>query len=134
VEIAIVAIFLGILAGIALPNLTRAIHKADAAKIVNDVRAVELAVQTHIEDTGLLPRTGAWNTVPADLVPFVRDSMTFSYRHIDYRLVTNRNRGQVRFRVRYPRNDAIGQALKRFQRTGEVTWNNTQTVFILDPE
>ena len=133
VEAAIVAAFLGILAGIAIPNLTRAIHRADAARIVNDVHAVEVGLRAHVEETGVLPGTGAWNTVPDDLIPYLRENMTFSYRHIDYRLVTNLNRGRARFRVRYPANDAIGEALKRFRRDGAVTWSTTETVFILDP-
>lgn len=134
VELAIVAIFLGIMAAIAIPNLTRAIHRADAARIVAIQHSLALAVQTHIEDTGLIPRTGPWNTVPPDLVPYLPDNMTFSYKHVRFRYIGNRRRGRVRFRVRYPRNDPIGEALKRFRRAGSVTWNATRTNFIMDPQ
>lgn len=134
VEVALVATFLGILAGIAIPNLTKAIRRADAASIVTVVHSIELAVATHIEATGVLPATAAWNTLPPDLVPYLPENMTFSYEHLDYRLVTNQNNGRVRFQVRYPAGDPIGEALKRFERSGEVTWTSVRTTFILDPE
>lgn len=134
IEMALVAVVLGILAGVSLPSLTRAIHRADAARIMTDVRNVEMAVQAHLEDTGRLPRTGRWGQVPADLVPYLPESITFQYKHLQYRLVVNRRRGRVRLQVRYPRNDAIGEALKRFRRAGEVSWTRRRTTFILDPE
>ena len=134
VEIAIVAIMLGIMAGIAMPNLTRAIHKADAAKIATDIRSIELGVQSHLEATGSLPASAGWAVLPPDLVPYLPDNMAWSYKHLNYRLRTNTRRGRVRVQVRYPRNDAIGEALKRFRRTGEVNWNRTTTTFILDPQ
>jgi len=134
VEVALVATFLGIMAGIAMPNLTKAIQRAHAARIVSVVPSIELAVATHVEDTGLLPATAAWNTLPPDLVPYLPENMEFFYEHLEYRLVTNQNNGRVRFKVRYPAGDPIGEALKRFERSGEVTWTSTKTTFILDPE
>lgn len=130
VEMAIVAAIMAILGGIALPNLNKAIHKADAARVVSDMRTVELAVQQFIEENGSVPRGGRWNQVPADLVPYL-ETMTFEYKTTDYRLLVNRRRGIVRFRVRYPRRDPIGAALAFYRRAGEVTWTNRRTDFYL---
>lgn len=134
IEILIVAVVLGILSGIALPNLTRALHQADAAKVVSDVRSIEFAVLAHIEDTGQLPGRGAWGTLPPDLTDYLPENMPFTYKDVRYRLNVNQRRGRVRLQVRYPRGSPLGEALKTFRRPGEVTWNARTTTFILDPE
>ena len=59
--------------------------------------------------------------------------MASTYKDLRYRLRVNRVRGRVRFQVRYPRDNPIGEALKRFRRRGEVNWNRTTTTFIMDP-
>jgi prepilin-type N-terminal cleavage/methylation domain-containing protein len=132
IEVALVTVVMGILAGIALPNLTSAIRRADAAKIVSDARLVDMAVQSYMQTNGQLPAGARWKTVPPALVDYLPESMPFSYKQLDYRLSVNRRRGRVRFQVRYPRNDPIGEALKRFRRKGVVTWTRRRTTFIFD--
>ena len=55
IELLIVVVIIGIIAGIALPRLQRAVERADAAKVMSDVRAIQFAVAEYIEDTGQLP-------------------------------------------------------------------------------
>jgi prepilin-type N-terminal cleavage/methylation domain-containing protein len=132
IEVATVAVVMGILAGIAVPNLTDAIRKADAATIVSDSRLVDMAVQSYMQTNGRLPSGARWNTVPPSLTEYLPENMSFSHKQLDYRLRVNRRRGRVRFEVRYPRNDAIGEALKHYRRTGKVAWTRRRTTFILD--
>ncbi len=130
VEMAIVLTVMAILAGLALPNVKDAVYRADAAKIVSDVRAVKLAVEEFVQENGSLPRSGRWRQVPADLAPYLA-GMPFEYKTVEYRLISNRRRGVVRLRVRYPRRDPIGAALARYRRPGEVRWTNRRTDFYI---
>ncbi len=132
VLLVVVPVVMAMLAGIAVPRFTSAIHQADAARIVTDVRMIETAAFTHLETENQLPRRAGVRTVRPDLAPLLPDNMTSSYQHLDYRLGVNTRRGRARFEVRYPRSDVIGEALRRYRRAGEVTWSGTRTTFILD--
>jgi prepilin-type N-terminal cleavage/methylation domain-containing protein len=121
---------LGIIGGIAAPVLRAATHRADASKVAADMTTVRAAMFEFREDTGRLPRTTAWGRVPPDLAPYF-NSMLFTYKELDYRVVTTAGRGRVDFLVRYPRDSQIGAALRRFRRPGDdsgsVNWSTTQT-------
>lgn len=134
IEMLIVLAILGILGGIALPSLRGAVYRADATKVVTDMTAVRQAVFDYREDSGELPRTARWGTAPPQLAPYL-DGLPFTYKDLEYRLVSNVRRGRVDFIVRYPGGSFIGAALQRFRRpgteSGSVTWSRRRTVFRL---
>lgn len=128
VEVMIVIVLIGILSGLALPNLRNAVFKANAAKIVGDVRTIELAVRTYMVDSLAPPRSGGWGSVPASLRNYLPGGMQFSYKGLDYRLVTQLRLGTVRLLVRYARNDGTGLALQRYAGPN-VDWTARRTTF-----
>ena len=71
VEVLIVSVMIGILAGIATPVLRGAIEKAGATKVVTDARNVTVAVRQFMETGQTLPATGPWNVAPSALEPFL---------------------------------------------------------------
>lgn len=131
VELLLIMVLIAILAGVAVPSLRKAIDQADAAKIMTDVRNVTMAVRSYMEvNNGAIPAGAAWGVVPPSLRPYLPDGMDFTYKSTTFRVVVQVARGTVRFQVRYPRNDPVGVALKRFV-GADVTWTRTQTTFWL---
>lgn len=125
-ELLLIMVVLSILAGVALPTMRKAIDRADAAKIMTDIRNVSMGVRTYIENNGGVPDGAQWGVLPPDLVPYLPESGAFGYKTTEYRLVTQANQGSVRLEIRYPNQDPIGIALQRF--TGaDFTWTNTRT-------
>ena len=131
IEVLTVSVVLGILAGIATPALSRAIHRASAAKVVTDVRLLGMATHAFVQDGGTLPPTEDWNVAPSALNEFLEETMTFSFRDADYRFVTQPAIGAAQFWVEYPEGSGLGEALQRFRRPDEVTWTTTRTTFVL---
>jgi len=133
-ELLTAMIVISILGLVAIPNFQRAVHKADARKVMTDMTAVRSAVFEFREDQGRLPPTAAWGTVPAELEPYL-NNVTFRYKTAEYRLRSNQRRGRVDFMVRYPRNDQIGLSLQTFSRPGpdegSIAWNRRKTRFRL---
>ena len=129
IELVTAMIVVGIIGGIALPNLRAATYRADASKIAAEMTLVRTAIFEFREATGNLPRSARWGVIPPDLAPYL--NVQFTYEDLDYRLVSNRRRGRVEFRVRYPRRSPVGAALQRFRRpgseSGSVTWTARQT-------
>ncbi len=131
IEVITTMMVLGILAGIAIPSLTAAIVRADGARVISDVRNVELAVKQYVESTGQLPRNSRWGQAPPDLSEYLGD-VSFEYKSLDYRLLRRTRQGQVILRVRYPANDRIGTELARYRRDdGSVTWTRRRADFYL---
>lgn len=134
IELLTVLTLIGILAGLGVPSLRSAVDRADATRVVTDMRAVRQALFTYREDSGGLPRTARWGTVPPELRPYI-DGVQFTYKELEYRLRVNNGRGRVDLLVRYPRGSRIGAALQRFRRpgrdSGSVLWNSRQTRFRL---
>ena len=128
VEMLIVAVVAGILAGLAMPNLREAVFRAEAAKVASDVHTVELAVRTYMEDNGAVPRSGRWGQSPPGLSEYLPEGFPFQYKTLTYRVVGQVNRGRVRLEVRYTRDDPLGVALQRL-RSDDVTWTKTKTTF-----
>jgi len=133
-ELLTTMIVISILGLVAIPNFRRAIHKADARKVLTDMTAVRAAVYQYREDHGRLPSRARWGRIPSELEPYL-NNVDFEYKTIDYRLRSNRRRGRVDFLVRYPRRDPIGLSLQTFSRPGReegsVTWNRRKTRFRL---
>ncbi len=131
IEVLTVAVVLGILAGISTPMLSRAIHRAGAAKVVADAHNLTLAVRAFMTAGGNLPKSGNWGEAPTGLSEFLEETMTFTYRDVEYRFVTQPNKGVAQLWVRYDKDSGVGAALMSFRRPGEVTWTPTRTTFVL---
>ena len=131
-ELLTALIVIGILGGIAIPSLRQAVYRADARKVLTDVSALRVAIFEYREESGNLPPTAAWSTIPPVLVPYL-NNVQFTYKDLQYRIRTRNNRGRVDIFVRYPRRHPIGAALSAFARpgndSGSVTWNNRRTRF-----
>lgn len=131
IEILTVSVIVGILAGIATPALTGAIHRASAAKVVTDMRLLSVATRSYLQNGGTLPPTEAWNVAPSALGEFLEETMTFSFRDAQYRFVTQPALDAAQLWVEYPVGSGLGEALERFRRPGEITWTPTRTTFVL---
>ena len=84
VELLIVTMMIGILAGIALPKLHHAVWKANAAHVVSDAHTVHLAAAEFFSDEGHFPAASGWGSVPADLVDRLPDGYDFEYEGMTY--------------------------------------------------
>jgi type II secretory pathway pseudopilin PulG len=124
----VVFVVLGILAGIAVPKIRSVTSKADAARVVSDARSVDVAVQGYLTDQDALPSSGGWGVTPPQLTTYLPTGMAFSYKNLNYRLVTQAKQGTAYFEVRYANKDLIGIALQRFV-GADVTWTKTKTTF-----
>ena len=131
IEVLTVSILLGALAGIATPQLSRAIHRAGAAKVVADAHNLTLAVRAFTAAGGTLPASSEWGVTPTGLSSFLEETMSFTFRDVEYRFVTQPEIGVAQLWVGYEAESGIGQALQRFRRPGEVTWTPTRTTFVL---
>ena len=87
IELLIVMVLVGILAGIAIPNFQNAVWRARAAEVVTDVHTVTLAYHQFLADGGGVVGTAAWGQVPAALEPYLADGFSFSTEVADYRWV-----------------------------------------------
>jgi prepilin-type N-terminal cleavage/methylation domain-containing protein len=131
IEVLLVSVMLGVLAGIATPQLARAIDRAGAAKVVADARNLSVAVRSFLEAGGTLPGSEAWGQAPSSLGQYLEETMTFVFRDTEYRFVTLPGIGVAELWVRYPAESGVGVALQRYRRPGEVTWTPTQATFVL---
>ena len=131
VEVLTVSVVVGILAGIATPQLSRAIHRAGAAKVVADAHNLSLATRAFVEAGGTLPASSDWGLAPTGLSAYLEEAMTFTFRDVEYRFVTQPDIGVAQLWVAYAADSGVGEALQRFRRPGEVTWTPTRTTFVL---
>lgn len=126
-----VSVVVGILAGIATPQLSRAIDRAGAAKVVADAHNLGLAVRSFMAAGGTLPATSDPGVAPTGLSAYLEETMSFTFRDLEYRFVTQPAIDAAQLWVDYPAESGIGIALQRFRRPGEVTWTPTRTTFVL---
>jgi len=84
VELLIVMVMVGILAGIAVPSVQNAVWKARAAEVVSDVHTVTLAYHEYLADGGGALPSAPWNQPPAALEPYLGDGFSFSTEVADY--------------------------------------------------
>ncbi len=127
-EMLVVIVVLGILAGFAVPKVRSATSKADAARVVSDARSINVAVQGYRHDLDALPAGAGWGVTPPQLSAYLPTGMAFTYKSLEYRLVTQARQGNTYLEVRYPNRDLIGAALQRFVGP-DVTWTRTKTTF-----
>ena len=85
IELLIVMVLVGILAGIAIPNFQNAVWRARAAEVVSDVHTVTLAYHQYLSDGGAVVGKAAWGRVPSALETYLPDGFSFSTEVADYR-------------------------------------------------
>ncbi len=131
IEVLTVSLLLGALAGIATPQLARPIHRAGAAKVVADAHNLTLATRAFMAAGGTLPASSDWGMAPTGLSAFLEETMTFQFRDVEYRFVTQPDIGVAQLWVGYAAESGVGEALQSYRRPGEVTWTPTRTTFVL---
>ncbi|HKJ92708.1 MAG TPA: prepilin-type N-terminal cleavage/methylation domain-containing protein [Longimicrobiales bacterium] len=77
VELMIVTVILGILAGFAIPAYHGMILKAKAARVVGDFQVVKLAAYSYFADHNAWPPDVNRGVVPPGLVPYLPDNFSF---------------------------------------------------------
>jgi prepilin-type N-terminal cleavage/methylation domain-containing protein len=85
IELLIVTVVIGILAGIAIPSFQRVVWKARAAEVVSDIHTITLAYHEFLADGGGRLNNVRWGTVPAALSPYLPEGFSFSTEVVDYR-------------------------------------------------
>lgn len=130
VEVLIVSVVIGILAGISIPYLNKAVHQAAAAKVVSDARTVSLAARQYLEEGSTLPPTADWGVTP-DLGEYLQEGFPFTFREADYRWVSQPSLDDAQLWVRYPEDSGLGAALQNHRNGTTVTWTPTRTTFFL---
>lgn len=84
IELLTVMTVIGILAGIALPTFRTSVARADAARVVADVRAVRMAAAQYLSQHDALPPSGDWGEVPPEFLPYLPDGFSFDYKGVEY--------------------------------------------------
>lgn len=122
IELMVVVMIVGILAGLAMPNLRGAILRADAAHVLGDARAVGLAAHEFLSDHGRFPESGPPGEIPPEMastlsgVPFEYKGMTYTWYGVPVSGLglgtTSRNVGV--FAVEFNDRQDIGNALSAF--------------------
>lgn len=131
IEVLIVSVIVGILAGITTPSLSRVLDRAGATKVQADVHTLSVATRSFLEAGGTLPPTADPGVPPIELNAYIEEHMTFTFRDATYRFVTQPAMGAAQLWVDYPATSGLGVALRRLRRTGMVTWTPTRTTFVL---
>lgn len=83
-ELAVTVMIVGILAGVAVPNLHHALLKAEAARLVGEARTVRLAALDHLADNGSFPPSSGTGTVPSALAPYLPENYTFTFNGVRF--------------------------------------------------
>lgn len=78
IELMIVVLIIGILAGIAIPKYVNITKKAQAARIVSDYRTIWLAVQMYLMETGEYPPDRGPGRIPRELRPYLSKDFAFN--------------------------------------------------------
>ncbi|MFQ5535974.1 MAG: type II secretion system protein [Gemmatimonadota bacterium] len=83
-ELAVAVMIVGILAGLALPNLRQALLRAEAARITSDAHTISMAAYDYLSDNGTFPPGAGYGAVPAALAPYLPENFSFTYRGVQY--------------------------------------------------
>lgn len=77
VELLVSAAIVGILAGLAIPNMRTILLRARATELVGDMDVVRVATQSYNGDHHTWPAEAAAGQVPPELVPYLPDNYSF---------------------------------------------------------
>jgi len=78
IEVAVVVMVVGILAGIAIPSLRDATLRAEATSLVSEARTISQAAYAYLTEHGTFPPS-SFGGPPAELEPYLPDNFDFSY-------------------------------------------------------
>lgn len=78
IEIMIVAAVVGILAGLAIPNLRTMLYKARAVEIASEMDVVRVAALQYNADHLIWPVEAGLGSIPAGLSPFLPENYSFT--------------------------------------------------------
>ncbi len=78
IELLVVMAVVGILAGLALPNLRTVLMRARATELAGDMDVVRVATLSYHAERLTWPSESAAGNVPADLAPYLPDGFTFA--------------------------------------------------------
>jgi type II secretory pathway pseudopilin PulG len=85
VELLVVLVVMGILVNVALPALRLIRRRAEAAHVIGDIHAIQIAAQSHHAERGTFPPTEGLGVVPPTMVPMLPDGFEFRYGGARYR-------------------------------------------------
>lgn len=138
-ELAVVVMVVGILAGLALPNLRYALLKADAAHIVSDAHTISLAAYDYIADNGTFPGSAGYGMVPPQLADHLPENFEFNYKEdvtyawFSFTLPNTNNFWQSRsigiLVINYSARPELAQAM-RAHLGPDKSWSSTMFYFI----
>lgn len=77
VELMIAAAIVGILAGLAIPNLRTMIYRARAAEIAGDIEVVRVAALQYNAEHHTWPAEAATGTIPTGMADFLPENYSF---------------------------------------------------------
>ncbi|MDH3269698.1 MAG: type II secretion system GspH family protein [Gemmatimonadota bacterium] len=77
IELLMAVSIVGILAGLAIPNLRGMTYRARATEVAADLNAVRVATQNYVGDQFSWPAEAAQATVPPELVGFLPEGFSF---------------------------------------------------------
>ena len=78
IELLVVMAVVGILAGLAMPNLQTVLTRARATELAGDMDVVRVATLSYHAERLTWPSESAAGNVPADLAPYLPDGFTFA--------------------------------------------------------
>jgi len=78
VELMVVAAIIGILAGLAIPNMRTVLLRARATELAGDMEVVRVATQSYNADTHFWPAEAATGAIPPELVSYLPDGYSFN--------------------------------------------------------
>ena len=139
IELLTVMVLIGILATIAIPRLRSAIYNAEAANILGDVHAVQIAYAQFMASGGVKARNSGWGNVPADLAPFLPDGFNFATDVADYRFITLKSKaspwgtqmGELRVRPKRNRRPVLVDKLAAMSNQAMIVKKKNQVRFYL---
>jgi general secretion pathway protein G len=77
IELLMALSIVGILAGMAMPNLRSMTYRARATEVAADLEVVRVAAVNYNADENGWPSDGASGVIPSELVPFLPEGFTF---------------------------------------------------------
>lgn len=83
-ELAVTVMIVGILAGVALPNLHYALLKAEASRLVSEAHTIRTAAFDYMSDYGRFPPSSGSGVVPAALKPYLPENYSFTINRVSY--------------------------------------------------
>lgn len=137
-ELMVVTFIVGILAGLVVPNVRKALFRADAAHILGDVYTIRDAAHRVLTEAGTYPGAGGVGVVPTDMEDALPEGFGFTYKDASYMWMSITLPSTIKIWgssdlgllwVMYPGNTELAEAMQ--SHSGELAlWSTTQTIFI----